>query len=81
MDRVRFLSIPDTLPTEVPIVQHQAILDAIAAGRGAAAERAMQQHLEIFKSLPRLARAHPEMFEAEDAPPQRAPARSRRAAK
>ena len=82
MDRVRFLSIPDTLPTEVPIVQHQAILDAIAAGRGAAAERAMQQHLrEIFKSLPRLAQAHPEMFEAEDAPPQRAPARSRRAAK
>jgi GntR family transcriptional regulator, rspAB operon transcriptional repressor len=68
MDRVRFLSIPDTMPTEVPIVQHQAILDAIAAGRGAAAERAMQEHLrEIFKSLPRLADAHPEMFETEGA--------------
>jgi DNA-binding GntR family transcriptional regulator len=67
MDRVRFLSIPDTMPTELPIVQHQAILDAIAAGRGAAAEKAMQGHLrEIFKSLPRLAEAHPEMFEAED---------------
>jgi DNA-binding GntR family transcriptional regulator len=72
MDRVRFLSIPDTLPTEVPIVQHQAILDAIAAGRAAAAERAMQEHLrEIFKSLPRLAGAHPEMFEPEEASPHR----------
>ena len=80
MDRVRFLSIPDTLPTEVPIVQHQAILDAIAGGRGAAAERAMQQHLrEIFKSLPRLASAHPEMFEAGDAAPQRTAPRSRKA--
>ncbi|MGB9365880.1 MAG: GntR family transcriptional regulator [Xanthobacteraceae bacterium] len=75
MDRVRFLSIPDTLPTEVPIVQHQSILDAIADGHGAAAERAMKEHLrEIFKSLPRLAQAFPEMFEAEDAGPQRATA-------
>jgi DNA-binding GntR family transcriptional regulator len=64
MDRVRFLSIPDTMPTELPIVQHQAILDAIAAGRGTAAERAMHQHLrEIFKTLPRLAAAFPDMFE------------------
>jgi DNA-binding GntR family transcriptional regulator len=77
MDRVRFLSIPDTLPTEVPIVQHQAILDAIAAGRAAAAERAMQEHLrEIFKSLPRLAKAFPEMFEAGDAAPQRGRSRT-----
>ncbi len=81
MDRVRFLSIPDTLPTEVPIVQHQAILDAIASGRGAAAEHAMQEHLrEIFKSLPRLASAHPDMFEAGDtATP--AKVKSRRAVK
>jgi len=80
MDRVRFLSIPDTLPTEVPIVQHQAILDAIAAGRAAAAERAMQAHLrEIFKSLPRLAQAFPEMFDAEDAASRRATARGQRA--
>ena len=60
-------------------MQHQAILDAIAAGRRAAAERAMQQHMrEIFKSLPRLAQAHPEMFEAQDAA-HRATARSREA--
>jgi DNA-binding GntR family transcriptional regulator len=82
MDRVRFLSIPDTMPTEVPIVQHQAILEAIAAGRGAAAERAMKEHLrEIFKTLPKLADAHPEMFEAEDqARQRRTRVRSRRAA-
>ena len=76
MDRVRFLSIPDTMPTEVPIVQHQAILDAIAAGRGAAAEQAMKEHLrEILKSLPRLAGAFPGMFDAEEAAPQRAKAK------
>ena len=33
MDRVRFLSIPDATPIDRLIVQHQAILDAIAAGR------------------------------------------------
>src|SRR5882757_7011039 len=82
MDRVRFLSIPDAMPTEVPIVQHQAILDAIVAGDGAAAERAMQLHLrEILKSLPRLSRAFPEMFEdAEDAAtPHKKPARKKAA--
>jgi GntR family transcriptional regulator, rspAB operon transcriptional repressor len=63
MDRVRFLSIPDAMPTEVPIVQHQAILDAIAAGEVAAADRAMKAHLrEILKSLPLLARKFSEMF-------------------
>src|SRR6266516_31062 len=82
MDRVRFLSIPDAMPTEVPIVQHQAILDAIVAGDGAAAERAMQVHLrEILKSLPQLSRAFPDMFEdAEDtATPRQKPARKKAA--
>src|SRR6478672_5119657 len=70
MDRVRFLSIPDTMPTEVPIVQHQTILDEIAAGRGAAAEQAMKTHLrEIFKTLPRLAAAFPDMFEPGEGAP------------
>jgi len=77
MDRVRFLGIPDTMPTEVTIVQHQAILDAIAAGRAAAAERAMKDHLrEILKTLPRLAHTFPEMFEAEGAVPHGAKARA-----
>jgi DNA-binding GntR family transcriptional regulator len=79
MDRVRFLSIPDATPVNRLILQHQAILDAIAAGRGAAAEQAMKDHLsEILKSLPRLSRAFPEMFEHEDAP---APVRAKKAAR
>src|SRR5205823_4468759 len=54
--------------------------DIIGAQRKAA--RAMQQHLrEIFKTLPRLASAHPEMFEAEDTTSQRARPRSRKAAR
>jgi DNA-binding GntR family transcriptional regulator len=65
---VRFLSIPDATPTERLIVQHRAILDAIAAGQGAAAEQAMKDHLrEILESLPRLSRAFPDMFEDDEA--------------
>src|SRR4051812_40749901 len=64
MDRVRFLSIPDATPMDRLIVQHQAILDAIAAGHATAAEKTMRDHLsEILKSLPRLSRAFPGMFE------------------
>ncbi len=82
MDRVRFLSIPDATPMDRLIVQHQAILDAIAAGRPAAAEQAMRDHLsEILKSLPRLSRAFPDMFEdTEEAVPEtpaRKPARKK----
>jgi DNA-binding GntR family transcriptional regulator len=63
MDRVRFLSIPDTMPTEVPIVQHQTILTAIEAGDAAEAERTMQDHLrEILKTMPKLELKFPEMF-------------------
>jgi DNA-binding GntR family transcriptional regulator len=80
MDRVRFLSLPDATPIGHLIVQHQAILDAIAAGRGAAAEQAMKDHLrEILKSLPRLSRAFPDMFER-DEPEARAKAKPRRKA-
>lgn len=67
MDRVRFLSIPDGTPTGHLIRQHEAILDAIAAGDDAAAEQAMRDHLrEILKSLPRLAKAFPDMFEPDE---------------
>lgn len=66
MDRVRFLSLPDATPMDHIIVQHQSILDAVAAGRGTAAEQAMRDHLrEILKSMPRLSRAFPDMFEDE----------------
>ena len=70
MDRVRFLSLPDATPVAHLITQHQAILDAIAAGRAAAAEQAMKDHLrEILKSLPRLSQAFPDMFEDDDRRP------------
>lgn len=66
MDRVRFLSVPDATPMDRLIVQHQKILDAIAAGRASAAEQAMRDHLrEILSSLPRLAAKFPAMFDAE----------------
>ena len=58
----------DATPVRHLIKQHQAILDAIAAGRAAAAEQAMKDHLrEILKSLPRLARDFPDMFETSEA--------------
>ena len=45
-------------------------------GAPAAAEQAMKTHLrEILKSLPRLARDFPDMFEAADEAPQRLQAR------
>jgi DNA-binding GntR family transcriptional regulator len=75
MDRVRFLSLPDATPIGHLINQHQAILDAIAAGRAAAADAAMKDHLrEILKSLPRLSRAFPDMFEDEEMAVQDGPA-------
>ena len=79
MDRVRFLSLPDATPVAHLITQHQAILDAIAAGRAAAAEQAMKDHLrEILKSLPRLSQAFPDMFEDDAATDGAKPARSAR---
>jgi DNA-binding GntR family transcriptional regulator len=66
MDRVRFLSLPDATPIGHLVTQHQAILDAIAAGRAGAADQAMKDHLrEILKSLPRLSRTFPDMFDEE----------------
>jgi DNA-binding GntR family transcriptional regulator len=63
MDRVRYLSMPDATPVETLIGQHQAIVDAIAAGSADRAEAAMREHLaEILLSLPRIAADRPEMF-------------------
>lgn len=63
MDRVRFLSFPDTTPVVTLIAQHQAIVEAIEAGDPDRAEQAMRLHLgEILKSLPKIAAAQPELF-------------------
>lgn len=71
MDRVRFLSFSGATPLPDLIRQHRAILDGVAAGDPARAEAAMRRHLrEILASLPRIAEAHPDYFEAE---PERQP--------
>jgi GntR family transcriptional regulator, rspAB operon transcriptional repressor len=66
MDRVRFLSLPDATPLNVLVNQHAAILAAVKAGSGPRAVTAMRAHLhEILRSLPQLAKQHPELFEDE----------------
>ena len=68
MDRVRFLSLPDATPLSVLVNQHAAILAAVKAGSGPRAVTAMRAHLhEILRSLPQLAKQHPELFEDERA--------------
>lgn len=64
LDRVRYLSIPDSTPIPKLANQHQAIVDAISAGDTEAAEQAMSIHQrEILHSLPELERRFPELFE------------------
>lgn len=63
-DRVRFLSLPQATSLAVLIDQHQAIVDALAAGNPDSAEAAMRLHLrEILSALPQLAQQHPDLFE------------------
>ncbi len=70
MDRVRFLRLSEATPMTHLIVQHQAILDAVAIGNSAAAEREMKAHLRgILRTLPRLARTLPDMFVADEEAP------------
>lgn len=64
LDRVRYLSIPDSTPILKLTDQHQTIVDAIAERDPEAARRAMELHQrEILHSLPEMARRFPEMFE------------------
>ncbi|GAB2780900.1 GntR family transcriptional regulator [Halomonas shantousis] len=65
LDRVRYLSIPESTPITKLADQHQAIVDAIARQNPEAAEQAMGIHQrEILRSLPELMRRFPEMFDA-----------------
>lgn len=64
LDRVRYLSLPDTTPIPKLIEQHAGILDAVASGDVKAARGVMQAHMrEILRSLPSLVERFPEMFE------------------
>ncbi|MFV3077142.1 GntR family transcriptional regulator [Niveispirillum fermenti] len=63
MDRARYLSIADTTPLPRLIAQHTAVVDAIAAHDGEAAQAAMRTHLrEILTSLPELEKRFPALF-------------------
>jgi DNA-binding GntR family transcriptional regulator len=63
-DRVRWLAIPEPIPRDHLIGQHEAISDGIAAGDADGAERAMRIHLRnVLNALPRLKRDQPNLFE------------------
>ncbi len=67
MDRVRYLSIPQTTPLSRLVEQHAAILDAIEAHNQAAADAAVRAHLsEILTSLPLIERAYPHLFDSRE---------------
>ena len=64
MDRVRYLSMPETTPLSRLVEQHGAILDAVEAHNPARAEAAVRAHLaEILTSLPLLERVYPDLFD------------------
>lgn len=67
MDRVRYLSVPDTTPIARLIDQHAHIVSAIEDRDIAMAEQAMRRHLrEIFVSLPDLVKRFPGMFDTQE---------------
>ena len=64
IDRVRFLSLGSATPMRRLIQQHKDIVAGIEAGDENVAEKIMRLHLrEILLALPRLAKAHPSIFE------------------
>ncbi len=64
LDRVRYLSIPESTPIAKLTDQHAMIVDAIVERDPEAAGRAMSIHQrEILHSLPELMRRFPEMFD------------------
>lgn len=66
MDRVRYLSLVETNTSNL-LVQHKAIVDAIAARDAAKAVEAMRSHLrKIIIDLPAIAKENPELFELGD---------------
>lgn len=64
LDRVRYLSIPDSTPIPKLADQHQAIVDAVANSDGKAAVESMSIHQrEILNALPELEQRFPDLFE------------------
>jgi len=70
MDRVRYISF-EASSFATLVDQHERVVDALEARDRRASELAMRRHLrEIVKSLPKIAAAYPELF---DAPPKAQP--------
>jgi DNA-binding GntR family transcriptional regulator len=64
LDRVRHLSLEDRDWLTMIFAQHEAIVGHVATHDGAAASRAMQQHLRtVFAAIDRIAEAHADFFE------------------
>jgi GntR family transcriptional regulator, rspAB operon transcriptional repressor len=64
MDRICHLTLPGRDAMPPLIAQHKAIVAAIDAGDGDAADAAMRHHLtEILRALPKAEAAHPDLFE------------------
>lgn len=73
MDRIRFLSLPRIQSLPELIDQHGAMVDAVEAGDGDAAEAVMRRHLRaIFKAIEELSESQPELFAERDERPARA---------
>jgi GntR family transcriptional regulator, rspAB operon transcriptional repressor len=69
MDRVRYLSLPDTTPEELLIEQHLEIVQALKAHHPHRAEVAVRRHLaEVLRSLPLLVQSFPDYFEVSPPP-------------
>ncbi|WP_102224926.1 GntR family transcriptional regulator [Acidimangrovimonas sediminis] len=67
LDRVRYLSLPDSQHLATLLAQHRKITEAIAGGDAAAARQSMQAHLEeVFGSIELLSRERPEIFERDN---------------
>lgn len=66
MDRVRFLTYDDTTPISQIVAEHGELVAAVTGHDVERATRLMEGHLrEILKSLPTVARRHPEYFAQE----------------
>ncbi|GHC38268.1 GntR family transcriptional regulator [Aidingimonas halophila] len=69
LDRVRYLSVPDSTPIRKLIDQHAAVVEAVDRRDGDAAEAAMRVHQrEILQSLPELVQRFPAMFDVSAQP-------------
>jgi DNA-binding GntR family transcriptional regulator len=69
LDRVRYMSLEDDDWLTMIFGQHREIIYCIAGRDAPGAEQAMQTHLRtVFDAIERIAAAHAEFFDQEDAP-------------